>query len=307
MDISHRLAVARRAAEVQLTLGIDLSARQLAEILAAEFPDITPGTLARYCSPENVRGSTRTADRGYRLTVITSDWHIPFHNRPLVDAWLDYISDAQPDDIVLNGDIIDCLTISSFDKPPGAPAMQDEIDACITELDRIRAVCPMAEIHWLDGNHEQRMERLLLREPGLWGLKALRIRELMGLDAKRISYRSYMQPLTIGALTCVHGDRVSKHAGFAAKAQLLDYGYQNVVVGHTHRLGVYSHTGATGRRRGVEGGGFFDRSQADYIRGMANWQNGFVTAQQSGDWLQITPIECSSSGQFCADGKVYGG
>lgn len=246
-------------------------------------------------------------------TIITSDWHIPFHNKPLIENWLQYVQDTQPDNLVFNGDLLDCLTISSFQRPPGVPQLQDEIDACIVELDKVEAVAPDANKFWLDGNHEQRFERLVMREPGLYGLEALNVSALLGLHRRGIKYLPYMKPLDIKAgdnekfwLTCVHGNRVSKHAGYAAKNQLVDGGYWNLAVGHTHRLGWFNHTGHTGRRRAIEGGGFFDIDQAHYIKGIANWQNGFIVVRQSHDFIHMTPVECTPEGSFFVDGKHYG-
>lgn len=298
--------VARRVRELQGASPVELKPKQLAEALAPEFPDLTHGTLERYCCADVVQDALSTFSRDYELVVVASDFHVPFHSVAAVDNWLQYCADSQPDHVVINGDFLDCIAVSSFPKPPGVPLMQDEVDEGYTILKRLRRSCPSSRIYFLEGNHEQRLERLLMREPGLYGLKALGIRSLLDLDSLRMSHHRYMEPVTIGNLTVVHGNRVSKHAAYSAKMTLVDGDYQNVLVGHTHRMGLYCQTGNRGRRRAAEIGGLFDTSKADYITN-PNWQNGFAVWRQGASWESLELVEVSPSGGFVVGGVHYSG
>jgi predicted phosphodiesterase len=303
--MSTKYEVARRVRELQAASPVELKPKQLADALAAEFPDIATCTLERYCCADTVQYALGGGARDYDITVVASDFHVPFHNVPAVENWLAYCEAVQPDNIAINGDFLDCIAVSSFPKPPGVPLMQDEVDAGYTLLSRLRRQCPSSRIYFLEGNHEQRLERLLMREPGLYGLKALSIRALLDLDKLRMSHHPYMEPVQIGSLTVVHGDRVSKHASYSAKATLIDGGFRNVVVGHTHRLGWFNHTGMMGTRRAAEIGGLFDIDQADYIKGTPNWQNGFAVWRESEDFHALELVEVSQSGAFCVGGELY--
>lgn len=303
--MSQKLEVARRVRELKASTPVELKPKQLAQTLAGEFPDLSTQTLERYCCDDVVAEQLGAGPRDYDLTVVASDFHVPYHNVGAVENWLQYCADVQPDNIAINGDFLDCIAISSFPKPPGVPLMQDEVDAGYTLLSRLRRACPSSRIYFLEGNHEQRLERLLMREPGLYGLKALSIRALLDLDGLRMSHHRYMSPVQIGSLTVVHGNRVSKHASYSAKATLIDGGFRNVVVGHTHRLGWFNHTGAMGTRRAAEIGGLFDIEQADYIQGTPNWQNGFAVWRESDDFHALELVEVSPAGSFCVGGVVY--
>lgn len=297
-------AVARRVHAVRRDSEIELTSRQVADLIAHEFPELTDSTLYNYCKPTRVRRFT-SSERDYDLIVVASDFHVPFHHKQAVENWLQFCEDAQPEYIVINGDFLDCLAISRFPKPPGMPLLQDEVDEGLAILSRLRRSCPGAIIYFLEGNHEQRLERMLVDNPGLYGLRQLNIKSLLDLQKLRILHRRYMDPLHIGALTVVHGDKVSKHAAYSAKATLIDGGFRNVLVGHTHRMGMYCHTGAMGRRRAAEIGGLYDVEQADYIKGTPNWQNGFAVCRQRGDWLAIELVEVCGDGAFCVGGQMY--
>ncbi len=237
--------------------------------------------------------------------VVASDFHVPFHNKPLVENWLRFVEDAQPDVVVVNGDMLDCDSISRFASAPGGPSLQEEVDAGNEILSAIADAAPQAERHLTEGNHEERMQRFLLDNPGLYDLRCLRIPELLGLDELGFKWHKYGDPLDFGPLTVTHGHKVSKHSAYSAKRHLFDDGYDNVIHGHTHRLGSYFITGAKGTRRGFECGGLFDRKQADYVRGPKNWQNGFAVAEVFEGNVHVELIEATDSGMFIADGRVY--
>lgn len=241
-------------------------------------------------------------------TVVANDFHVPFHNENGVDSLFNFCEDFQPDNIVINGDFLDCFSVSSFPKRPGKPKLQNELDVGITLLEDLSSRCPTAKKYYLDGNHEKRLERLITNNSGLFNLNALTITSLLELDRLNYEYHKYMDPIKIGNLAIVHGDSSSKHSAYTAKKMLLDYGFKNVIVGHTHRLGQYFQTGFNGRKRAVENGGLFDKDQQDYCA-IPNWQNGFCVVYQDEndpDFLQIDLVEMTDDGTFIYGSEWYG-
>lgn len=244
--------------------------------------------------------------------VIFNDVHIPFHHRSGCKNVLKFCEDFQPDNIVINGDFLDCFSVSIFPKNPGGPNLQDEIDEGREFLEDLRQKCPEAVIDYTEGNHEERLKRLVKSQHSLYGLKAFTIPHLLGLDKLDIAYHPYKHPVDFheGLLSVVHGHRVSKHSAYSAKAHLLDDGYQNVIIGHTHRMGSFFYSGHSGDRRAFENGGLFDINQLDYVVG-PNWQMGFCVVyllRDNPDFLQIVPIEMNNEdGSFIWEGRLYGG
>ena len=48
--------------------------------------------------------------------VCVNDLHIPFHNYNALTSVFDFIVDFQPNELILNGDIMDFYALSNFDK-----------------------------------------------------------------------------------------------------------------------------------------------------------------------------------------------
>jgi predicted phosphodiesterase len=241
-----------------------------------------------------------------RKIVIASDFHVPFHNVRLVENFVRYVADANPDVLVIDGDFLDCESISRFPTKRGRPTIQMECDAGGEILSALADAAPLAERHLTEGNHEQRLERLLLDNPGLSDLRCLSIPELLGADDLGFTWHPYEQAVDFGRLSVIHGHYARKHSAYSAKGHLLDGGYDVVVHGHTHRLGAFWETGHRGIRRGYEIGGLFDYDQATYVRGPKNWQNGFAVAHVFGDGeAHVQLIEARPDGSFVADGRYY--
>ena len=55
-------------------------------------------------------------DKEETSIVITSDWHIPFHDVDALKVFFKFLKDYQPDELVLNGNINDCSAFSSHPK-----------------------------------------------------------------------------------------------------------------------------------------------------------------------------------------------
>ena len=238
--------------------------------------------------------------------LIVSDLHYPFHHKLALQNVYQLLHDYDFAEIFLNGDILDCYSISSFERDPRKPLLSDEIEGAKAIIKKIRDLQPAANIHFIEGNHEHRLSRLVSANPGLYGLEVLTWPRLLSLPDLDISYTKYKDHITtLGDVQITHGDIVRKHAGYSAKGHLLDRGYQNVIHGHTHRMGAYHQTGVIGHRRAFEIGGLYDRDQADYVVN-PNWQNGFCVIEGDEEQYQINLIEVDAeNGSFIYGGNFY--
>jgi len=132
------------------------------------------------------------------------------------------------------------------------------------------------EVVYLEGNHEDRLQRYLMdRAPELWG-SMLTTPELLQLKEFGIEWWG-KKPYWINShLVVVHGHVVRKWSGYSARALLQEYKC-SVIMGHTHRLGTYYESGANGREWvGVENGHLSDPKKAGYIAGVPNWGQGWT-------------------------------
>lgn len=243
---------------------------------------------------------------GMKTIVVFNDVHVPFHNKKGVEAVLKLCKEYQPDAIVINGDFLDCYSISSFDKAPGGPTLQDELDQGLEILNRLRRYCPLAEIWYTEGNHEERLRRLIKSQHGLHGLRSFSLESLLEFERLDIKYRSYKEVVWFGDLAIYHGKHISGHAGYSAKRELERGGFRYVITGHVHRLGFHHQKGYTGNRMALENGGLFDIEQCEYLLN-PNWMNGFCIVHQDieKDFIQINPIPMTYEGAFIWNNKLY--
>jgi predicted phosphodiesterase len=238
---------------------------------------------------------------------VFNDVHVPFHNKNGVAAVLEFCRDNQPDTIVINGDFLDCYSISSFHKEPGAPTLQEELDEGLEILDQLRRYCPLADIWYTEGNHEERLRRLIKQQHGLYGLRAFELESLLEFDRLGIKYKQYGDIVWLGDLALYHGTHISGHAGYSAKRELERGGFKYIITGHVHRLAFHHRKGYTGNRWAIENGGLFDIEQCDYMLN-PNWMNGFcmVYRDDENEVMQPNLIPVNYDGSFIWNNKWYG-
>ena len=245
--------------------------------------------------------------------VVISDHHAPHHERTFHQLFLNYLTDAQPDLIEVNGDLLDFSTISRHrEREAYAQPVNDCLQAGFEILRDYRDVCPDARIRLKRGNHEERLLHLILDyakglhnvTPADDDVPALSLRRLLHLDDLHVEYvdAEWDQAKTqIGSkLTVRHGFTTSKNAGDA----MLDKLSGSTVQGHDHRLGVTLRTEHPSFeddplriRMGVQGG------CACKIPGGLGYINGGQPAWQNG----CTAFRVWEDGDFHASIGVYVG
>jgi len=266
---------------------------------------------------EALRRRLGGAPDGWKTIVVVNDVHIPFHNKQGVKGWLELCRDLQPEIIVINGDFLDCYGISTFPKSRGFPSLQEEIDQGVEVLDALRRSCPTAVMHFTEGNHEERLRRLIKREHGLYGLRSFSLESLMEFDRLGIHYYEYGAMLSIGKLDVYHGEVTRGQSAYSARFELAKSGSDYLITGHTHRMGWYHHKDRRRNKQALENGGLYDLEQCDYMFN-PNWQNGFCVAYQRPaevntegvtireEVVQLNPIHVQYDGTFCFGSKYYG-
>jgi len=164
--------------------------------------------------------------------------------------------ETQPDEIVLSGDWVDFAEIS--DKYLRTPQCEQMVQPTIIELAwwlaQFRAVCPNARMIYLEGNHENRLPKMMAKHiPWAYDLHsineledhpALSVPRLLGLDQLNIewvgNYPSARLPLS-PSLAVSHGEIA--RAGRGATVHYTIRGSQYTeVYGHVHRAEITSKT-----------------------------------------------------------------
>ncbi len=228
--------------------------------------------------------------------IVLPDLHLPFHDKKLLECWLQRLSGGPEkkvkgalvrvrpwDGVDIIGDFVDCYTLSRFDSnPQRKDNFQQEIDEGHKLLEYIRQSVPEADIRYSEGNHEDRLRKLLWgKAPALAHLRNLTIPDIMGLSTVGVKWHSTQDPYRIGDLWYSHGDLLRKHAGQSARAKSEAFNGP-VMIGHCHRMGWSPFTTHVGIHDAYECGHMTDPAQLDYVRGTFNWQAG---------WAEVTFYE----------------
>jgi hypothetical protein len=197
--------------------------------------------------PDAHTGFERNLDTG-KLTE--------YHDRAAMEVAVQIAAATQPDVIVLSGDWADLAEVS--DKFPRSPQCEQIVQPTIIELAwwlaQLRIVCPNARIVYLEGNHENRIPKLLAKHlpwaydlnnaDDLDGHPALSIPSLLNLDALNIEYLSgYPKNRLVlsPSLVANHGNKTRAGAGNTVRFTIKSRQYTEVY-GHLHRAEMTSKT-----------------------------------------------------------------
>ncbi len=228
--------------------------------------------------------------------IVLPDLHLPFHDKKLLDLWLYRLSEGKDskftpwDGVDIIGDFIDCYTLSRFDtNPQRKNTFQMEVDMGRAVLAKIREIVPNADIRYSEGNHEDRLRKILWGKcSALAHMRNLTIPNILGLANLGIKWHSTQNPYQIGDLWYTHGDLLRKHAGQSARAKS-EAMNGAVLIGHCHRMGWSPLTTHTGVLDAYEVGHMADRTKLDYVRSIFNWQSGWaeVHFEESLHWVNF--------------------
>lgn len=177
------------------------------------------------------------------LEIFMSDIHFPYEDKLAWPLALKIIKDLQPDLIYLGGDILDCYAVSAHDKDPKRSlTFDEELTYARKQLGRLTDLAPKAKIKKKEGNHEDRMPRLLRKKaPELAYLDELTLPRLLDLKGLGIEWVPNSKVEKIGHLYHLHGNevRLSSNTQNIALAMYRRFD-TSIIFGHYHRLQRYS-------------------------------------------------------------------
>lgn len=183
------------------------------------------------------------------MRVIIPDSHGAHIDQGAESVFLSDLARIAPDEIVMMGDHVDCGGVFSAHARAYTDELvesyEDDCSAANRFLDAIQKTAPNATIHYIEGNHEQRIERwackhLASQSDAERVVRALGPEGMLELQRRGVRYyrrsKQYMGlsipgAIKLGRCFFVHGVSHAKHA---AAAHLSRFG-ANVVHGHTHR------------------------------------------------------------------------
>jgi predicted phosphodiesterase len=169
--------------------------------------------------------------------LILGDLQIPFHDEIAIRT---AINSGQYDTIILAGDIIDCHSISYFERDPRCRDFNVERLQLIQFYKYLRFHFPKQKIYFLEGNHEYRLTRWLWDHPEMYNIDELKAESMLrcvDFDIEYVSGRT----LKLGDLNVVHGHEIRGGGQQPAKT-FVQKCMENIVTFHFHKTQEWIET-----------------------------------------------------------------
>lgn len=250
-------------------------------------------------------GGKRQRDGKSFIRVIVPDSHGAHIDRAAAAAFLGDLEELKPAQVVLIGDHLDCGGFLAQHQtlaftPECDYSFEDDVAAANTLLDGIQKRTPDAEWWEIEGNHEVRIEKWIIKQTLAHSRDAKYLRRMFGpehvlnLESRGIKYvktdRQYhglskRGTIKLGKCLFQHGYR---HGVNAARETLSDLG-QNVVCGHTHRIDSCIKETAGGWIGAWVFGCLCERHPLYYHSRPTNWAHGYgiQVVQPNGLFMSI--------------------
>lgn len=174
----------------------------------------------------------------------------PFHDNAALSVALQIVADLQPDKIVWLGDYLDLPMFGTFEQSEEyAQTAQLAVNYGFKILAKCRATVPGAEIVVIEGNHDRRIEKSLIKNTtAAFGLRQAEIDNFKEFPAFSIPHLlrfndldvQYVEGYPAGRywinerLQCIHG-RLIRQAGSTAAAVVKEETV-STLFGHIHRI-----------------------------------------------------------------------
>lgn len=215
--------------------------------------------------------------------LVLSDIHIPYFDKYTIEQAVKEGKRRRVDGIFLNGDVMDCASLSTHKKYKRAPSYGEvEIPMALEFVEYLRETFPKARILWKNGNHEERMLVYLMQKAAeLADMKDLRIEEFLEFKRCGVEKVEDRRIVRLGKLNVIHGHELQGGGGVNPARWLFLKTCQVALCGHFHRTSEH-----------------FDRNMNDFLNAcwsvgcmcqlhphwnpLNKWNHGFAVVELNG-------------------------
>ena len=236
--------------------------------------------------------------------IFISDIHFPENIR--LQPVFDYIKDYKPDTIIIGGDVIDAKELHGVESMPAKDFKMKWYERdCrylkdfFLDLKKISS----AKLVFLEGNHEQRYDRLARKYPDAFK-RTINLKRDCGTGIKWIEYGTYKSYYRLGDTVFMHG---TVYPDNHAKKYALDHTPLKCVYGHLHHFQAYTTKRAfasSGPRYAITPGCLCTITP-EWKRGVPHqWLHGFLSFVIVNGRM-IPTVHQIEQGRFYANNKLY--
>lgn len=254
-------------------------------------------------TPEAPKPAKAAKAGGVITSILVADIHCPYHDRRSVDCALGVIREVKPDEVDLDGDVMELEALSRHPKSkPDLTRLADEHYATNVLLDRIQEAHGGRKMRYLQGNHEHRAERYEAEWGVLDGIlsvpQALYIQPRGDYHRETSNLRGIewvplkMQPLVVRNTAMLHGVFESQyHAWMTAMHLGPRVGVRYLYSAHMHGFQSFvSPSGFCAYAAPWLG----DETAApfrSYVKGKPRpWNKGLLIIEECGAAVTTTPV-----------------
>jgi len=290
--------------------------------------------VVQQAAPVTIKPTTAKrprVDDGWERAVILPDPQIgyrryedgtldPFHDEDAIAVAMQVVRTVRPDRVVVLGDTLDFPEWGKYEQEPAfVGTTQPALDRTHRFLAEIRANAPEAAISMLEGNHDRRLQKSIVKNAmAAFGLRqaetpagwpVMSVQHLLRLDELGVTYHDGYPAAECWIndnLVAIHGHKVNSSGSTASR--VIDDERVSVIYGHIHRIELLHKTRRVreGRRQNfaacpgslcrVDGAVPSVKGSTDAfgrpVQTWENWQQGLgVVTYEPGDgrfsWEQI--------------------
>lgn len=173
---------------------------------------------------------------GERKILVINDLHIPYQDTPAIKIALTYAKKKEIDTIILNGDIWDAYSLSSYKRDYDKRDVWTELEMVIKFLSALRKFFPNAEIIYKFGNHEQRYYNFLNEKaPEFMSEPSMKLERKLQLGRFDITHVDDKHFIKAGHLYILHGDEFLGGGAVNVARITRIKANDNVLFGHFHK------------------------------------------------------------------------
>jgi predicted phosphodiesterase len=217
--------------------------------------------------------------------LVLNDTHIPMHDVGTIEAAVAEAKEKNVAGILLNGDMMDCFSLSPFFRIPSKDTFKDELDCAKQFLQWLRHKFPKARIVFREGNHEFRFIRYLVdRAAALYELESNRLPALLDLPKLGIEWVDEKRKVMLGKLITLHGHELRKGDGVNPARFAFLRTSDTVLVGHWHRTSEHHQRALSDRHFACWSVGCACYMSPHYDP-YNQWNHGFAMVEISQDGL----------------------
>jgi len=207
---------------------------------------------------------------------ILSDIHLPYHNLEALTEAITAMKRESVDAVLLNGDTIDCHSLSRFMKDPKKRDFKYEIDTLKAFFEKLDEILK-CKIYFKIGNHEARYEHFLMQKAHeLKGIEDFEFTNIIKAREKGIEVIESNRYMKMNGLNGIHGH---EYFGITSPVNiargLYMKGKTSAFQGHNHQTSEHTETDMNGNITTTWSIGCLSELHPSYMP-LNKWNHGYA-------------------------------